>query len=138
MPLSVKADGKAFESRKARRPASCLKTILCFRAKGRDDIYYLLFLFSGSSHLKIKNKKRIFAVTALLIGSQLSAQDTTVLENLVVSANKYSTKTTETGKVVVVITRKDIEKAGSRDLSQLITELGGVFINGYTNNPGKE
>ena len=82
--------------------------------------------------------KRIFAVTALLIGSQLSAQDTTVLENLVVSANKYSTKTTETGKVVVVITRKDIEKAGSRDLSQLITELGGVFINGYTNNPGKE
>jgi vitamin B12 transporter len=82
--------------------------------------------------------KRIFAVAALMIGSQLSAQDTTVLENVIVSANKFSTKTTETGKVVVVISRQDIEKAGSRDLSQVITELGGVFINGYTNNPGKE
>jgi vitamin B12 transporter len=95
-------------------------------------------LFSGSSHKKIKTMKKIFIVTAMMIGSQLSAQDTTELENLILTANKYSTKTTETGKVVVVITREQIQKAGSRDLSQLITELGGVFINGYTNNPGKE
>jgi vitamin B12 transporter len=40
--------------------------------------------------------------------------------------------------VVTIITRQEIEHAGSRDLSQVITELGGVFINGYTNNAGKE
>ncbi len=83
--------------------------------------------------------KKFFVVTALLIGSQLQAQqDTASLENVTVTATKYSTKTTETGKVVITISRQQIEKAGSRDLAQVITELGGIFINGYTNNAGKE
>jgi vitamin B12 transporter len=84
--------------------------------------------------------RNFFAVAAVFISSQLSAQqDTTnALEELTVTAAKYSAKTSETGKVVTVITRQDIEHAGSRDLSQIITELGGVFINGYTNNAGKE
>ncbi|RYF83443.1 MAG: TonB-dependent receptor [Chitinophagaceae bacterium] len=80
--------------------------------------------------------RKFFAVTAVFIGSQLQAQDT--LENVTLTANKYSTKTTETGKVVVTINRQQIEKAGSRDLAQVITELGGLFINGYTNNAGKD
>jgi len=83
--------------------------------------------------------RKIFAVTAMIICSQLNAQqDTSTLENVTLTANKYSTKTTETGKVVITITRQEIEKAGSRDLSQIITELGGVFVNGYTSNGGKE
>ena len=80
--------------------------------------------------------RKFFAVTALFIGSHLHAQDT--LDNVTLTATKFSTKTTETGKVVVTINRQQIEKAGSRDLSQVITELGGVFINGYTSNAGKE
>lgn len=80
--------------------------------------------------------RKFLAVTALFIGSQLQAQDT--LDNVTLTATKFSTKTTETGKVVVTINRQMIEKAGSRDLAQVITELGGVFINGYTNNAGKE
>ncbi|MDB5208132.1 MAG: TonB-dependent receptor [Flavisolibacter sp.] len=83
--------------------------------------------------------RKIFAVTALFIGSQLHAQqDTASLENVTVTANKYSSKTTETGKVVITISRQQLERAGSRDLAQVITELGGVFINGYTSNAGKE
>ncbi len=82
--------------------------------------------------------KKFFVVTAIIISSQLSAQDTTTLEQVILTANKYSTKTTETGKVVITITRQEIEKAGSRDLAQVISEMGGVFINGYTNNAGKE
>lgn len=86
--------------------------------------------------------RKIFAVTALFISSQLQAQSVRekqdTLENVTLTANKFSTKTTETGKVVVTISREQIEKAGSRDLSQVITELGGVFINGYTNNAGKD
>ena len=83
--------------------------------------------------------KKIFAVAAVIISSHALAQDTTTtLENVTLTANKYSTKTTETGKVVITISRAEIEKAGSRDLSQVITELGGVFINGYSSNAGKE
>ncbi|HET7896850.1 MAG TPA: TonB-dependent receptor plug domain-containing protein, partial [Flavisolibacter sp.] len=82
-------------------------------------------------------------MTALFIGSQLRAQvlpqeRKDSLENVTLTACKFSTKTTETGKVVVTINRQQIEKAGSRDLAQVITELGGVFINGYTNNAGKD
>src|ERR1700694_283749 len=83
--------------------------------------------------------KKFFAVAALITSSQLLAQDTTkTMEQVTLTASKYSVKTTETGKVVTLITRQDIEHAGSRDLSQVITELGGVFINGYTSNAGKE
>lgn len=81
--------------------------------------------------------RKLFAVAALIACSQLHAQQDT-LDNVTVTAAKYSTKTTETGKVVITIGRQQIEKAGSRDLAQVITELGGVFINGYTNNGGKE
>jgi vitamin B12 transporter len=86
--------------------------------------------------------RKLFIVTALIASSQLQAQtlqerkDT--LENVTLTASKFSAKTTETGKVVVTINRQQLEKAGSRDLSQVITELGGVFINGYTNNAGKD
>jgi vitamin B12 transporter len=82
--------------------------------------------------------RKFFAVTALFFSSQLFAQKEDTLQNVTLTANKFSTKTTETGKVVVTINRQQIEKAGSRDLSQVITELGGVFINGYSNNAGKE
>ena len=83
--------------------------------------------------------KKIFAVTAILISSHIHAQDTTkTLDEITLTASKYSVKTTETGKVVTVITRQDIEHAGSRDLAQVITELGGTFLNGYNSNPGKE
>ncbi|HEX6333896.1 MAG TPA: TonB-dependent receptor [Flavisolibacter sp.] len=83
--------------------------------------------------------KKFFLVAAIIISSHIQAQqDTTQLEQVTVTAGKFSTKTTETGKLVTIITRDQIEKAGSRDLAQVITELGGVYINGYSGNPGKE
>ena len=78
-------------------------------------------------------------MAALLIGSHLLAQDsTTSLNEVVVTANKYPNKTSLTGKVVTVINRQDIERAGSRNLSQLLTEQGGIYLNGAASNPGKD
>jgi vitamin B12 transporter len=84
--------------------------------------------------------KTFYAVAALLIGSPVLAQtdSSRTLNEVVVSANKYPTKTSVTGKVVTVITRADIERAGSRDLSQLLNEQGGLYINGAASNPGKD
>jgi vitamin B12 transporter len=83
--------------------------------------------------------RKIFVVAALSISSQLFSQDSSKLMNEVtLTASKYSIKTTQTGKVVSIITREEIEHAGSRDLAQVISELGGVFINGFNSNPGKE
>ena len=81
--------------------------------------------------------RSIFSVAALITCSQALAQQDT-LAPVTLTANKYSTKTTETGKVVTIISRQDLERAGSRDLAQAITEFGGAFINGYTSNAGKE
>lgn len=85
--------------------------------------------------------RKIFVVAAMMISSQLFAQEkdsSKLLDEVTLTATKFSTKTTQTGKVVTVITRQDIEHAGSRDLAQVITELGGVFINGFSSNLGKE
>ena len=69
--------------------------------------------------------RRIFAVAALIISSQSFSQDTAskTMDEVTLTASKFSVKTTQTGKVVTIITAQDIEKAGSRDLSQLITEI---------------
>jgi vitamin B12 transporter len=86
-------------------------------------------------------KKHFFAVAALVGCSQAYAQsttDSTLLDNVTVTANRFATKTAQTGKVVITITQKEIAQAGSRDLSQIITELGGAFINGYNGNGGKD
>ncbi len=83
--------------------------------------------------------KKIFVVAAVIISSRTHAQDSTrVMEEVTLTASKFSTKTTATGKWVTIITAETIEKAGSRDLAQVITELGGVFINGFSSNDGKE
>ena len=82
--------------------------------------------------------KKFFVVAAFINCSQLLAQDTAYLADVTISANKFQTKTTETGKVVHIITRHDIERAGARDLSQLINEQGGLYINGANSSPGKD
>jgi vitamin B12 transporter len=83
--------------------------------------------------------RRFWTVAALFISSPLLAQDsTTQLNEVVVTANKYPNKTSLTGKVVTIINRQEIERAGSRNLSQLLTEQGGIYINGAASNPGKD
>ena len=85
--------------------------------------------------------RKILFVAAMIFSSQLFAQQqdsVKLMHEVTVTASKFSTKTTQTGKVVTVITQQDIERAGSRDLAQVISELGGVFINGYNGSLGKE
>ncbi len=85
-------------------------------------------------------KKHFFVVAAVIISSQLFAQDSTgtSLDEVVLTANKYPNKTSLTGKVVTIITRDQLERSGGKDLSQLLTEQAGVFISGANSNAGKD
>src|SRR6188768_1592178 len=91
-------------------------------------------------------KKKFLIVAAAFIGSQLSAQfvptireqDTSLLDEVVITANKYLNKTSLTGKVVTIITREQLERSGGKDLSQILTELVGVYIGGANSNAGKD
>lgn len=92
-------------------------------------------------------KRKFFVVAAVMISSLLQAQTvpihredstTTLLDEVVLTANKYPNKTLLTGKVIVVISREQLEKSGGKDLSQLLTEQAGVFISGANSNAGKD
>src|SRR4029079_18781885 len=81
--------------------------------------------------------KKIFAVTAIVICSQLHAQQDT-LDNVVLTATKYPVKQSHTGKVITVINRQQIERAIGKDLSQILNEQTGLTISGANSNPGKD
>ena len=84
-------------------------------------------------------KKKIFIAAAVLISSTAQAQDSLKLLNeVVITATKFPIKTNATGKVLVVITKDELQKAGGRDITQLITEKTGVYINGFNSNIGKD
>ncbi|HRX94617.1 MAG TPA: TonB-dependent receptor plug domain-containing protein, partial [Chitinophagaceae bacterium] len=85
-------------------------------------------------------KRHFFVVAAVIISSILQAQDstTTLLDEVVLTANKYPNKTSLTGKVVTIITHKQLERSGGKDISQLLTEQAGIFISGANSNAGKD
>jgi vitamin B12 transporter len=94
-------------------------------------------------------KKKIFIAAAVIISShyvqaQLVStllQDTIAakqLDEVIVTATKFPKKQSETGKVVTVITRQQLEKSSGKDLSQLLNEQTGIVINGANSNPGKD
>ena len=84
-------------------------------------------------------KRLFFVLAAAMVSNQLWAQqDTTLLDEAVVTANRYPVKTSLTGKVITVITRAQLEQSGSKDLAQVLSEQAGISIAGANSNIGKE
>lgn len=82
-------------------------------------------------------KKRFFVVAALCIGNQLLAQkDTTSLDEVVITANKFEQKQSQTGKVIAVIGKEQLERNAGKTLAQLLNEQTSLTINGAYNAPG--
>lgn len=79
----------------------------------------------------------------LLTGSQtvLAQQDSTKatsLNEVVITATRFPKKVSETGKVVDVISKQDIERSNGKDLAQILNDEAGLLINGAYSNPGKD
>lgn len=84
-------------------------------------------------------RKTFFVLAAVIISIRSTAQnDTTLLDEAVITANKYPNKTSLTGKVVTIITRDQLERSGGKYLSQLLAEQTGIFIAGANSNAGKD
>ena len=83
-------------------------------------------------------KKQFFVVSAVIISSILQAQDTTSnsLDEVILTASKYPKKQSETGKVVTVINRQQIEKSSGKTISELLNLVAGTTIIGANNNLG--
>ncbi len=78
--------------------------------------------------------KNFFVLAAVFLSIQLSAQDSVkVLDEAVVTANKYVQKQSQTGKVLIVINREQLEKSHGSTLSELLNTVAGTNVIG-TNN----
>lgn len=82
-------------------------------------------------------------MAALLICSHAAwAQDdstkVTSLNEVVITATRFPKKVSETGKVVSVISKRDIENSNGKDLAQLLSEQAGMLVNSAYSNPGKD
>lgn len=78
-------------------------------------------------------------MTAVIFSSQLWAQqDTTskVLDEAIVTANKIEQKQSQTGKVVTVISKEQLEKSSGKTVAQLLNEQAGLTIAGSYNVAG--
>jgi len=105
----------------------------------RDFIVHSAQLTCPSCYQDSKMKQIIFLSLLICRFFAVQSQDSlTTLQQVVVTANKYPVKASHTGKVVTIISNEQIRQSGSRDLSQLLTEQAGVFINGAYSNAGKD
>ena len=85
--------------------------------------------------------KKLFLLAAIAAAQGVCAQSDSAhnaLDEVVVTATKSPKKLSETGKVLSVITKEQIERSGGKDFAQLITEQTGIIVNGAISNPGKD
>lgn len=58
------------------------------------------------------------------------------LDQVVVTATKYPVKQSQTGKVVIVVTHEELEKAAGKPLGEVLGEQAGITVSGGLNDPG--
>jgi vitamin B12 transporter len=84
-------------------------------------------------------KKGIFIAAAVIFSGYAQAQKDTAsktLDEVIVTANKFPQKQSETGKVIVVIDKATLEKSEGKTVAQILNEQAGVVVNGSLNNLG--
>ena len=90
-------------------------------------------------------KKKFFIAAAVLSSSLAyaqkpvpanSADSAKNLDELIITATKSPVKQSQTGKVVTVIGKEEIEKNAGKTVAQLLNEQAGITINGAYNVTG--
>jgi vitamin B12 transporter len=79
----------------------------------------------------------IFIATASTTTAQLAdTSGKALLDEVIVTANKFPQKQSTTGKVISVISKEQIERSSGRTVPQLLNEQAGITINGALSNLG--
>ena len=64
------------------------------------------------------------------------SKDSSILDEVVVTANRIEQKQNQTGKVLTVITRQVLEKNSGRNMGEILNQYAGFTVIGANNNPG--
>ncbi len=70
------------------------------------------------------------------LGSQAQVDSTKELSEVVVTANRFPQKQNNTGKVMTIITKQEIQRAAYSNLAELLGRQVGIAIVGANNAPG--
>ncbi|MCR6720566.1 MAG: TonB-dependent receptor plug domain-containing protein [Chitinophagaceae bacterium] len=83
-------------------------------------------------------KRKISMMAALLFSSHLFAQQDSsrMLNEVVVTSNKFERKQAETGKVVTVIGRDQLDRSTGRSIGDVLNTAVGTTVIGSNNAPG--
>lgn len=90
-------------------------------------------------------KRKFFIAAAVVISSTATAQQTRITpadsskllnEVVVETATKSPVKQSQTGKMVTVIGKVELEKSAGKTIGQILNEQAGITINGAYNAPG--
>lgn len=86
-----------------------------------------------------KNKLLIaagFGLAQVLSMNASYAQQGKNLDEVVIMATKNDQKQSQTGKVVTVITREQLDRSSGKTLPELLSEQAGIIVGGATSNQG--
>jgi vitamin B12 transporter len=94
----------------------------------------------------MKKEQKVWAISLIAFGwlapnvvvSQQDSLRTTQLSEVVITASKFPKSKNETGKVLTVIDADELNRAGGKDLAQVLNEQVGLAINGANSNAGKD
>jgi len=94
----------------------------------------------------MKKENKVWAITLIALGlftsNQVSAQPDSLrthqLQEVVVTATKFPKNESETGKVLTVIDRDELNHHIGKDITQLLNEQVGLVVSGANSNTGKD
>lgn len=78
-------------------------------------------------------------MAAVFFSIHLHAQSDTsskLMDEAFVTANRFEQKQDQTGKLVTVINKEQIDRSNGKSVTQLLNEQAGIIINGALNAPG--
>ena len=79
----------------------------------------------------------VFSISLFFVATVIAQSDSAkILDEVVVTAAKAPVKQSETGKVVNIITRAELDKSFGKSLSEVLNQLPGIMINGADNTLG--
>ena len=113
--------------------------------KSWQAFIFLSFSFRKQSRKNfLQMKKGIFIAAAVIFSNHLQAQEfpalqdstSKTLDEVIITANKFLQKQSETGKVVNIITHDQLQKSFGKSLSEILNYQPGININGADNNLG--
>ncbi|MCU0420637.1 MAG: TonB-dependent receptor [Cyclobacteriaceae bacterium] len=93
----------------------------------------------------MKKEKKVWAMTLIafwwLAPNKINAQQqdsARLLDEVTVTAAKFSKSVGETGKVLLVIDEAQLQRSTGKDLAQVLNEQVGMVVAGANSNPGKD